>query len=75
MMCMLFLVQAHIELQDNLATNQKETLKGLQEATTKLMTQQAETARYTADTARHIKEVSHPCLENSPCPHFVTKAD
>ncbi|XP_075944038.1 centrosome-associated protein 350 isoform X1 [Anarhichas minor] len=50
--------RAHIELQENLAANQKETLEGLQEATTKLMTQQAEAARYTADTARHIKEMT-----------------
>ncbi|KAM8875585.1 centrosome-associated protein 350 isoform 2-T2 [Spinachia spinachia] len=50
--------RAHIELQENLASNQKETMKGLQEATTKLMTQQAETARYTADTARHIREMT-----------------
>ncbi|XP_032381164.1 centrosome-associated protein 350 isoform X4 [Etheostoma spectabile] len=50
--------RAHIELQDNLAANQKETLEGLQEATTKMMSQQAEAARYTADTARHIKEMT-----------------
>ncbi|XP_068447304.1 centrosome-associated protein 350 isoform X2 [Clinocottus analis] len=50
--------RAHIELQENLAANQKETLEGLQEATTKLMTQQAEAARYTADTARNIKEMT-----------------
>ncbi|XP_054458293.1 centrosome-associated protein 350 [Anoplopoma fimbria] len=50
--------RAHIELQENLAANQKETLEGLQEATTKMMTQQAEAARYTADTARHIKEMA-----------------
>lgn len=74
-MSMLVFVQAHIELQENLAANQKETLEGLQEATTKLMTQQAEAARYTADTARHIKEVSDPCLENRLRLHFVTKVD
>ncbi|XP_031163251.1 centrosome-associated protein 350 isoform X2 [Sander lucioperca] len=50
--------RAHIELQENLAANQKETLEGLQEATTKMMSQQAEAARYTADTARHIKEMT-----------------
>ncbi|XP_029285221.1 LOW QUALITY PROTEIN: centrosome-associated protein 350 [Cottoperca gobio] len=50
--------RAHIELQENLAVNQKETLEGLQEATTKMMSQQAEAARYTADTARHIKEMA-----------------
>ncbi|KAK7889791.1 hypothetical protein WMY93_025351 [Mugilogobius chulae] len=50
--------RAHIELQEGLAATHKETLEGLQEATTKMMSQQAETARYTADTARHIKEMT-----------------
>ncbi|XP_040896862.1 centrosome-associated protein 350 isoform X2 [Toxotes jaculatrix] len=50
--------RAHIELQENLAATQKETLEGLQEATTKMMSQQAEAARYTADAARHIKEMT-----------------
>ncbi|XP_059196787.1 centrosome-associated protein 350 [Centropristis striata] len=50
--------RAHIELKENLAANQKETLEGLQEATTKMMSQQAETARYTAETARNIKEMT-----------------
>ncbi|XP_055020509.1 centrosome-associated protein 350 isoform X2 [Boleophthalmus pectinirostris] len=50
--------QAHIELQEGLAATHKETLEGLQEATTKMMSQQAEAARYTADTARHIKEMT-----------------
>lgn len=50
--------QAHIELQGGLAATQKETLEGLQEATTKMMSQQAEAARYAADTARHIKEMT-----------------
>lgn len=61
-MSMLDFVQAHIELQESLAGTQKETLEGLQEATMKMMSQQAEAARYTADTARHIKEVSNHCL-------------
>ncbi|XP_070765134.1 centrosome-associated protein 350 [Enoplosus armatus] len=50
--------RAHIQLQESLAGTQKETLEGLQEATTKMMSQQAEAARYTADTARHIKEMT-----------------
>lgn len=78
-MSMLDFVQAHIELQESLAGSQKETLEGLQEATMKMMSQQTEAARYTADAARHIKEVSNHCfslcLENSLCLHFVTKAD
>ncbi|XP_026200358.1 centrosome-associated protein 350 isoform X3 [Anabas testudineus] len=50
--------RAHIELQENLAANHKETLGGLQEATTKMMSQQAEAAQYTVDAARHIKEMT-----------------
>ncbi|XP_045904762.1 centrosome-associated protein 350 isoform X2 [Micropterus dolomieu] len=50
--------RAHIELQESLAGTQKETLEGLQEATTKMMSQQAEAARYTVDAARHIKEMT-----------------
>nr|XP_046246897.1 centrosome-associated protein 350 isoform X3 [Scatophagus argus] len=52
------LARAHIELQENLAGTQKETLEGLQEAATKMMSQQAEATRYTADAARHIKEMT-----------------
>ncbi|XP_070816331.1 centrosome-associated protein 350 isoform X1 [Chaetodon trifascialis] len=52
------MARAHIELQESLAGTQKETLEGLQEATMKMMSQQAEAARYTADTARHIKEMT-----------------
>ncbi|KAM4548403.1 centrosome-associated protein 350 isoform 2-T2 [Odontesthes bonariensis] len=50
--------RAHIELQENLAASQKETLEGLQESTTKMMSQQAEAARHTVDAARHIKEMT-----------------
>ncbi|XP_062280970.1 centrosome-associated protein 350 [Scomber scombrus] len=50
--------RAHIELKESLATTQKETLEGLQDATTKMMSQQADAARYTADAARHIKEMT-----------------
>ncbi|XP_008293639.1 centrosome-associated protein 350 isoform X1 [Stegastes partitus] len=50
--------RAHLELQESLAATQKETLEGLQESTTKMMSQQAEAARYTADAARHIKEMA-----------------
>ncbi|XP_035769043.1 centrosome-associated protein 350 [Neolamprologus brichardi] len=50
--------RAHIELQETLAASQKKTLGGLQESTTKMMTQQAEAAQYTADAARHIKEMT-----------------
>ncbi|KAI4794222.1 hypothetical protein KUCAC02_032194, partial [Chaenocephalus aceratus] len=47
--------EAH-QLQENLASNQKDTLEGLQEAAKEMMSHQAEAARYTADTARHIRE-------------------
>ncbi|KAM7388238.1 hypothetical protein PAMP_024429 [Pampus punctatissimus] len=50
--------RAHIELKESLATTQKETLEGLQDATTKMMSQQAEAARYTVDAALHIKEMA-----------------
>ncbi|XP_072245635.1 centrosome-associated protein 350 isoform X2 [Leuresthes tenuis] len=50
--------RAHIELQESLAASQKETLEGLQESTTKMMSQQAEAARHTVDAARHIKEMT-----------------
>ncbi|XP_054904117.1 centrosome-associated protein 350 isoform X2 [Poeciliopsis prolifica] len=50
--------RAHLELQENLATSQKQTLEGLQESTSKMMSQQAEATRYTADAARHIKEMT-----------------
>uniref|UniRef100_A0A3Q2DIS8 Centrosomal protein 350 n=1 Tax=Cyprinodon variegatus TaxID=28743 RepID=A0A3Q2DIS8_CYPVA len=47
-----------LKLQENLAASQKQTLEGLQESASKMVSQQAEAARYTADAARHIKEVS-----------------
>lgn len=50
--------QAHMELQEGLAGVQKQTLEGLQEATVKMMSQQAEAVQHTADAARHIKEVT-----------------
>ncbi|XP_076009110.1 centrosome-associated protein 350 isoform X2 [Genypterus blacodes] len=50
--------KAHVDLQESMVMNQKESLGGLQEATTKMMSQQAEAARYTADAARHIKEMT-----------------
>ncbi|KAF7667805.1 hypothetical protein LDENG_00042920 [Lucifuga dentata] len=52
------IVKAHTDLQESMAVTQKETLGGLQEASTKMMSQQAEAARYTADAARHIKEMT-----------------
>uniref|UniRef100_A0A3B5KS73 Centrosomal protein 350 n=1 Tax=Xiphophorus couchianus TaxID=32473 RepID=A0A3B5KS73_9TELE len=71
--------RAHLELQENLATSQKQTLEGLQESTSKMMSQQTEAARYTADAARHIKEVSSNFLpllsENILCSSFSSKAD
>uniref|UniRef100_A0A3P9KU28 Centrosomal protein 350 n=1 Tax=Oryzias latipes TaxID=8090 RepID=A0A3P9KU28_ORYLA len=50
--------RAHIELQESLAASQKEALEGLQESTSKMMSQQAEAAQHTADAARNIKEMA-----------------
>ncbi|XP_059923749.1 centrosome-associated protein 350 isoform X2 [Gadus macrocephalus] len=50
--------RAHAELQESMAVNHQQTLGGLQEASAKMMSQQAEAARYTADAARHIKEMA-----------------
>ncbi|XP_029938607.1 centrosome-associated protein 350 isoform X2 [Salarias fasciatus] len=62
--------KAHIELQESLAATQRETLEGLQESTTKMMSQQAEAARYTVDAARHIKELAE--MARSQIPPGVT---
>ncbi|CAN9500428.1 unnamed protein product [Ophioblennius macclurei] len=58
--------RAHIELQESLAATQRETLEGLQESTTKMMSQQAEAARYTVDAARHIKELAEMARSQIP---------
>ncbi|XP_047442772.1 centrosome-associated protein 350 isoform X2 [Mugil cephalus] len=50
--------RAQLEVQESLAAAQKEALEDLQESTTKMMSQQAEAARYTVDAARHIKEMT-----------------
>lgn len=47
-----------MELEEGLAGVQKQTLDGLQEATVKMMSQQAEAVQHTADAGRHIKEVT-----------------
>ncbi|XP_034035575.1 centrosome-associated protein 350 isoform X2 [Thalassophryne amazonica] len=52
------MARANVELQERLAATQKETLEGLQEVTTKMMSKQTEVAQYTADAAQHIKEMS-----------------
>ncbi|XP_061094007.1 centrosome-associated protein 350 isoform X2 [Conger conger] len=50
--------QAHVELQEKMAHSQQEARGGLQEATSRMISQQAESVRYTADAARHIKEMT-----------------
>lgn len=50
--------KAHAELQESLLQSQQQALGGLHEATNKMINQQAEAARHTAETALHIKEVS-----------------
>ncbi|XP_051508871.1 centrosome-associated protein 350 isoform X4 [Myxocyprinus asiaticus] len=51
-------VRAHAELHESLLQSQQQTLGGLHEATNKMMNQQTEAARHTAETARHIKEMT-----------------
>lgn len=51
-------LKAHAELQESLLQSQQQALGGLHETTNKMINQQAEAARHTAETARHIKEVS-----------------
>ncbi|KAG5850112.1 hypothetical protein ANANG_G00078780 [Anguilla anguilla] len=50
--------QAHVELQEKMAHSQQETRGGVQDATSRMISQQAEAVRYTADAARHIKEMT-----------------
>uniref|UniRef100_A0A8C7R5N4 Centrosomal protein 350 n=1 Tax=Oncorhynchus mykiss TaxID=8022 RepID=A0A8C7R5N4_ONCMY len=45
-------------LQENMAQTQQQSLGGMQEATTKMISQQAESVRYTAEAARQIKEMT-----------------
>lgn len=56
--------QAHAELQESLFQSQQQALGGLHESTNKMIHQQAEAAWHTAETARHIKEVSKINLNN-----------
>ncbi|XP_073766232.1 centrosome-associated protein 350 isoform X11 [Danio rerio] len=50
--------RVHAELQESLLQSQQQALGGLHEATNKMINQQAEAARHTAETARHIKEMT-----------------
>ncbi|XP_017262686.1 centrosome-associated protein 350 isoform X2 [Kryptolebias marmoratus] len=50
--------RAHIDLQESLAASQRQSLEVLQESTSKMMSQQAEAVRHTADASRHIKEMT-----------------
>ncbi|KAL1270176.1 hypothetical protein QQF64_032465, partial [Cirrhinus molitorella] len=50
--------RAHAELQESLLLSQQQALGGLHETTNKMINQQAEAARHTAETARHIKEMT-----------------
>ncbi|XP_051965013.1 centrosome-associated protein 350 isoform X2 [Xyrauchen texanus] len=49
--------RAHADLQESVLQSQHQAL-GLHEATNKMINQQAEAARHTAETARHIKEMT-----------------
>ncbi|KAJ7992830.1 hypothetical protein DPEC_G00266090 [Dallia pectoralis] len=50
--------RAHVELQENMAQTQQQSLEGMQDTATKMMNQQAESVRYTAEAARQIKEMT-----------------
>lgn len=50
--------RAHAELQESLLQSQQQALGGLHESTNKMIHQQAEAAWHTAETARHIKEMT-----------------
>ncbi|XP_041133992.1 centrosome-associated protein 350 isoform X7 [Polyodon spathula] len=50
--------QAHAESQQNMAQSRQEAAEALQHCTNKMISQQAEAVRYTADAARHIKEMT-----------------
>ncbi|KAJ8277768.1 hypothetical protein GJAV_G00079650 [Gymnothorax javanicus] len=50
--------QAQVQLQEKMAHSQLEPQSGLQDATSRMISQQAEAVRYTADAARHIKEMT-----------------
>ncbi|MGH0121756.1 UNVERIFIED_CONTAM: hypothetical protein FKN15_050429, partial [Acipenser sinensis] len=50
--------QALAESQQNMAQSRQEAAEALQHCTNKMISQQAEAVRYTADAARHIKEMT-----------------
>ncbi|XP_037391549.1 centrosome-associated protein 350 isoform X4 [Pygocentrus nattereri] len=50
--------QAHTDLCVSLVQSQQQVLLGLQESSSKIISQQAETAQHTAATARHIREMT-----------------
>uniref|UniRef100_A0A673X5J6 Centrosomal protein 350 n=1 Tax=Salmo trutta TaxID=8032 RepID=A0A673X5J6_SALTR len=49
--------RAHVELQEDMAQTQQQSLGGMQEATAKMISQPAESVRYTAVAAHQFKEV------------------
>uniref|UniRef100_A0A9J8CSG4 Centrosomal protein 350 n=1 Tax=Cyprinus carpio carpio TaxID=630221 RepID=A0A9J8CSG4_CYPCA len=50
--------RTHAELQESLLQSQQQAFGGLHEATNKMINHQAEAARHTAETARHIKQMT-----------------
>ncbi|XP_055778757.1 centrosome-associated protein 350-like isoform X3 [Salvelinus fontinalis] len=54
--------RAHVELQENMAQTQQQSLGGMQEATAKMISQQAESVHYTAVAARQVKEMTELAL-------------
>nr|XP_023668925.1 centrosome-associated protein 350 isoform X4 [Paramormyrops kingsleyae] len=50
--------RAHTELQEDMARSQQVSLEGLQDSARRMMGQQADAARHTAEAARHIREMT-----------------
>lgn len=51
--------QVHTDLCVSLVQSQQQALLGLQESSSRIISQQTETAQHTAAAARHIREVKH----------------
>ncbi|XP_014024905.2 centrosome-associated protein 350 isoform X1 [Salmo salar] len=50
--------RAHVELQEDMAQTQQQSLGGMQEATAKMISQPAESVRYTAVASHQFKEMT-----------------
>ncbi|XP_048832644.1 centrosome-associated protein 350 isoform X4 [Brienomyrus brachyistius] len=50
--------RAHTELQENMTRSQQVSLEGLQDSARRMMGQQVDAARHTAEASRHIREMT-----------------